>query len=75
MQIDLKSILFLSTAQSFLSYIITIAMYYIYKSKFHIKKLSIKGFENYLKQKFLNEMYIVKWLSFPVGLSIKHYWQ
>ena len=32
----------------------------IYKSKFYLKELSIKGFENFLKQKFINEMYIAK---------------
>ena len=60
LQVDLKNILFSSPAQPFLSYMITVAKYYTYKSKFHLKNLSIKGFENFLKQKFLNEMYIAK---------------
>ena len=56
-RIVLKEIIFSSPAQALLSYIITIAKYYIYKSKFYLKNLSIKGFENFLKQKFLSEMY------------------
>ena len=49
-----------SPAQALLSFIITIAKYYIYKSKFYLKNLSIKGFENFLKQNFLSEMYKAK---------------
>ena len=60
LQVDLKNILFSSPPQAFLSYFITVAKYFIYKSKFYLKALSIKGFENFLKQKFINEMYIAK---------------
>ena len=60
LQVDLKNILFSSPPQAFLSYFITVAKYFIYKSKFYLKELSIKGFENFLKQKFINEMYIAK---------------
>ena len=59
-QIVLKEIIFSSPVQALLSYIITVAKYYIYKSKFYLKNVSIKGFENFLKQKFLSEMYIAK---------------
>ena len=45
---------------AFLSYFITVAKYFIYENKFYLKDLSIKGFENFLKQKFINEMYIAK---------------
>ena len=60
LQIDLKNILFSSSAQVIVSYLITVAKYYIYKSKFNTKNISIKGFENFLKLKFSNEMYIAK---------------
>ena len=60
LQVEIKNILFSSHSQALLSYLITVAKYYIYKSKFHMKMLSIKGFENFLKQKFINEMYIGK---------------
>ena len=59
-QIVLKEIIFSSPAQALLSYIITIAKYYIYESKFYLKNLSINCFENFLKQKFLSEMYKAK---------------
>ena len=36
------------------------AKYYIYKSIFFKKMLSIEGFERYLKMQFLNEQYIAK---------------
>ena len=60
LQIDLKNIIFSSPSQVLLSYIITVAKYYIYKCKFYKKTLSLKGFEAFLKLKFLNEMYIAK---------------
>ena len=54
------NIIFSSPSQVLLSYIITVAKYYIYKCKFYKKTLSLKGFEAFLKLKFLNEMYIAK---------------
>ena len=51
-QIILKEIIFSSPAQALLSYIITISKYYIYKSKFYLKNLSIKGFEIFLSRNF-----------------------
>ena len=60
LQVEIRNILFSSHSQALLSYLITVAKYYIYKSKFHMKMLSIKGFENFLKQKFINEMFIGK---------------
>lgn len=60
MQVDLKNILFSSPTQVFLSYMLTVAKYFIYKNKFYKKSLDLKGFECFLKQKFLNEMYIAK---------------
>ena len=60
LQIDLKKIIFSYPAQPLVSYFITAAKYFVYKSKFFTKNLSIKSFENFLKQKFLNEMYIAK---------------
>ena len=60
LQVEIKNILFSSPSQALLSYLITVAKYYIYKSKFNMKMLSIRGFENFLKQKFINEMYIGK---------------
>ena len=54
LQIDLKNILFSSSAQVIVSYLITVAKYYIYKSKFNTKNISIKGFENFLKWTSLN---------------------
>ena len=44
--------IFSSPAHALLSYIITVAKYYIFERKFYLKNLSIKGFENFLKQKF-----------------------
>ncbi|MCG7876955.1 MAG: zinc-binding domain-containing protein [Candidatus Thiodiazotropha endolucinida] len=43
-----------------ISYLIIIAKYYIYKTKFKSKQLSIQGFCALLKQKFKNEQYIAK---------------
>ena len=60
LQIDLMNILFSSSAQVIVIYLITVAKHYIYKSKFITKNISIKGFENFLKLKFSNEMYIAK---------------
>ena len=60
LHIDLKTIMFSKSTQALLSYLITVAKYYIYKSKFYSKNLCIKGFESFLRQKFLNEMYISK---------------
>ena len=60
LQVDLKNILFSSTPRAFLSYFFTVAKYFIYNSNFNLKKWSIKGFENFLKQKIINEMYIAK---------------
>ena len=45
LQIDLKKIIFSYPAQPLVSYIITAAKYFIYKSKFFTKNLSIKSFE------------------------------
>ena len=60
LQLDYKSIIFSACSQA-LEYFITItAKYYIYKSKFNLKKLSIEGFQRYLKIKFTNEQYIAK---------------
>ena len=59
LQIDLKNISFSTPSQVLLSYILTVAKYYI-KSKFYKKEVSLKGFESFLKFKFLNEMYIAK---------------
>ena len=52
--------MFSKSTQALLSYLITVAKYYIYKSKFYSKNLCIKGFESFLRQKFINEMYIAK---------------
>ena len=41
-------------------FITVAAQYYIYKSKFVIKKLSIEEFERYLKIKLLNVQNIAK---------------
>ena len=60
LQIDLKNIIFSSPSQVLSSYILTVAKYYIYKSKFYKKEVNLKGFESFLKFKFLNEMYIAK---------------
>ena len=43
--IELKNILFSSSAHVIVSYLITIAKYYIYKSKFNTKNINIKGFD------------------------------
>ena len=60
LQIDLKNIIFSSPSQILSSYILTVAKYYIYKSKFYKKEINLKGFESFLKFKFLNDMYIAK---------------
>lgn len=60
LNIEKKNIIFPAASQILINYIIIVAKYYIYKSKFYLKKVSIKGFENFLKQKFQNEMYISK---------------
>ena len=60
LQIDLKNIIFSSPSQVLLSYILTVAKYNIYKSKFYKEEVSLKGLESFLKFKFLNEMYIAK---------------
>ena len=45
---------------SLINYLVVLAKYYIYKSKFHNQNLNIRGFEAYSKVKFFNEMYIAK---------------
>ena len=45
---------------SLINYLVVLAKYYIYKSKFHNQNLNILGFEAYSKVKFFNEMYIAK---------------
>ena len=45
---------------SLISYLIIIAKYYIYKTKFLSKHLSIQGFQSLLKRKFKNEQYIAR---------------
>ena len=60
LQLDYKSVLSSACSRA-LDYFITItAKYYIYKSKFNLKKLSIECFQRYLKIKFTNEQYIAK---------------
>ena len=60
LHLDYKTIIFSACSQALTHFIIVAAKYYIYKSKFFIKKLSIEGFERYLKIKFLNEQIIAK---------------
>ena len=60
LHLDYKTIIFSACSQALTHFIIVAAKYYIYKSKIFIKKLSIEGFERYLKIKFLNEQYIAK---------------
>ena len=45
---------------SLISYLIIIAKYYIYKTKFLSKHLSIQGFQSLLKRKFKNKQYIAR---------------
>ena len=45
---------------SLLNYLIVLAKYYIYKNKFCNKSITIQGFEAYVKNKFINEMFIAK---------------
>ena len=62
LQIGLKNILFSSSAQVIVSYLITAAKYYIYESKFNMKNTSIKGL--YIAK--LNKIYdkfLGKWSS------------
>ena len=60
LQLDYKSIIFSACSQALEYFISVTAKYYIYKSKFNLKKLSIEGFQRYLKIKFSNEQYIAK---------------
>ena len=58
LQLDFKTIIFSSCSQTLIHFITYAAQYYVYKSKFGTKKLSIVWFEGYLKLKFANEQYI-----------------
>ena len=60
LHLDYKTIIFSACSRALMHFITVAAQYYIYKSKFVIKKLSIEGFERYLKIKLLNEQYIAK---------------
>ena len=56
-----KNIIFSAFSKcSLLSYLIVSAKYYIYKNKFYNKSINMQGFEAYVKNKFINEMYIAK---------------
>ena len=60
LQLDFKTIIFSACSQTLIHFITVAAKCYIYKSKFGTNKLSIVGFEGYLKIKILNEQYIAK---------------
>ena len=56
-----KNIIYSSFSKSpLINFLIILAKYYIYKNKFHNKRINIKWFEAYAKVKFKNEMYIAK---------------
>ena len=58
-QLEVSGSVFSACSQALMHFIIVAAKYYIYNSIFfYKKKLSIEGFERYLKINFLNEQYI-----------------
>ena len=46
--------------KSFMNYLLVVAKYYIYKTKFTSRRLNIAGFKSLLKKKFDGEKYIAK---------------
>ena len=55
-----KNIIFSAFSFKMLNYLIVLAKYYIYKNKFYNKSINIQGFEAYVKNKFINKIYIAK---------------
>ena len=56
-----ENIIYSSFSKSpLIDFLIIMAKYYIYKNKFHNKRINTRGFEAYAKVKFKNEMYIAK---------------
>ena len=55
-----KNIIFSAFSFKMLNYLIVLAKYYIYKNKFYNKSINIQSFEAYVKNKFINKIYIAK---------------
>lgn len=62
-QLSAKDIIFSQTKNVLLSYILVLAKYYIYKTKFFSHQVNTQIFITYLKKKFQNEKYISKLYS------------